>query len=114
MFTLSLPAPLSVNATRRIDWRNYPKVKAWLAEADGIFLQQKRALMPLAIKGPFEVTIVLRDGSRIDADNAIKAVIDVLRRFRLVADDRPELMRRVVVEFGDVEGCQVTVNPVSI
>lgn len=106
---LDLPAPLSVNRTRRIDWKTYPKVKAWLREADGLFLMQKRTLAP-AIKGRYEIIITLRDGSSIDLDNTPKLLIDTVRRFNLVSDDDPSHMRRVTLEFGDVEGCRVTVR----
>lgn len=109
MISLTLPAPLSVNRTRRIDWKTYPKVKAWLREADGLFLMQKRSL-PAPITGPYEITITLRDGSAIDADNTCKAIIDLVRRFGLVTDDDPEHMRRVVIQFGDVEGCRVEIR----
>ena len=109
---LDLPTPLSVNRTRRIDWKSYPKVKAWIREADGMFLMQKRKLAP-AIKGRYEIIITLRDGSQTDADNTPKLVIDTVRRFRLVTDDNPTFMRKVTIEFGAVEGCRVTVRPVE-
>jgi hypothetical protein len=111
VIVLDLPAPLSVNDTRRVDWRNYPKVKAWQRQADALFLTQKRKLGP-AVAGGFEIVVTLPEGSKIDADNTIKIVIDCVRRFRLIADDSPAYMRRVVVEFGDAPtGCRVTVNP---
>ena len=109
---LDLPAPLSVNRTRRIDWKTYPKVKAWIRQADAHFLLQKRTLPP-AIKGRYEIIITLRDGSAIDADNTPKLLIDTIRRFNLVSNDDPKHMRRVTIEFGDVEGCRVTIRPVS-
>ena len=110
MIVIDLPAPLSVNRTRRIDWRAKKRIDAWQKNADAHFLLQKRNL-PAPIVGRFEILITLRDGSQTDADNAIKGVIDAVRRFRLVSDDDPKHMRRVVIEFGDVEGCRVTVRP---
>ena len=110
---LDLPSPLSVNRTRRIDWRTYPKVKRWIENADAHFLMQKRKLAP-AILGRYEIVITLPEGSEIDADNTPKMVIDAVRRFRLVTDDSPEFMRRVVIEFGHApEGCRVTVRPTT-
>ena len=109
---LELPRPLSVNRTRRIDWENYKHVKAWIREADGLFLMQKRKLAP-AIKGRYEIIITLRDGSQTDADNTPKLVIDTVRRFRHVTDDNQTFMRKVTIEFGAVEGCRVTVRPVE-
>lgn len=106
---LDLPAPLSVNRTRRIDWRAKNRIDAWTKNADAHFLTQKRGLPP-PIRGRFEIIITLRDGSQTDADNAVKGVIDVVRRFGLVADDSPKFMRRVTIEFGDVQGCRVTIK----
>ena len=109
---LELPAPLSVNRTRRIDWKAYPKVKAWIKQADALFLMQKRKLAP-AIKGRYEIIITLRDGSAIDADNTLKVLCDFVHRVNLVSDDSPAFMRRVTIEFGTVDGCRVTVRPVG-
>ena len=110
MITLNVPSPLSVNKTRRIDWREHAKTKEWLRQADAQFLLQKQALAGQAITGPFELTLTLRDGSRKDLDNCCKIAIDAVRRYRLVTDDDPAHMRRLVVEFGDVEGCRVTIR----
>lgn len=108
---LDLPAPLSVNRTRRIDWRYKKRVDAWQADADAHFLTQKQKLAGAKIGGRFELTITLPDGSAIDADNAIKGVIDTIRRFGLVPDDAPKFMRRVVIEFGEAPaGCRVTIR----
>ncbi len=110
---VDLPAPISVNRSRRIDWSTYPKVKEWQRQADNLFLVQKRGLPP-PIAGKYEITLTLKDGSKIDADNTVKLLIDTVRRFRLVTDDSPEFMRRVVIEFGEVkEGCRVTVKPME-
>jgi len=109
---LDLPAPLSVNRTRRIDWQNYKHVKAWQREADGMFQMQKRGLPP-AILGRYEIIITLSDVSVIDLDNSIKILVDTVRRFKLVTDDSPKFMRQVTIKFGDVEGSRVTVRPVE-
>lgn len=109
---LNLPAPLSVNRTRKIDWANHRKVKEWQRQADALFLMQKRGLAP-PITGRYELTLTLPDGSKADLDNCCKLAIDTVRRFRLVTDDSPKFMRRLVVEFGDVDGCRVTVRPMA-
>lgn len=106
---LDLPAPVSVNRIRKIDWVGHRRGKAWRREADADFLLQKRSLSP-AITGRFEIIITLRDGSQIDADNTAKIIIDSVRRYRLITDDSPKYMRRVVIQFGDVAGCRVTVR----
>jgi Holliday junction resolvase RusA-like endonuclease len=110
VITLHLPAPLSVNRTRKIDWAAHKKTKEWLRQADASFLLQKRALAGRAITGPFELTLTLREGSKTDLDNCCKLAIDTVRRFRLVTDDDPTHMRRLVVEFGNVQGCRVTIK----
>ena len=46
----------------------------------------------------------------MDPDNGIKAVCDALRRFNLITDNSPKYMRKIIIEFGDVEGCRVTVR----
>lgn len=107
---LDLPAPLSVNRTRRIDWRYKQLIDAWTRDADAHFLLQKRKMAPV-ITGQFEIIITLKDGSRIDADNTLKICVDAVRRFGLVPDDSPQFMRRVIIEFGEVEGCRVTIRP---
>jgi Holliday junction resolvase RusA-like endonuclease len=110
LIVLDLPQPLSVNRTRRIDWSMHAKTKAWLRQADAQFLLQKRNI-GAPITGRFELTITLPDGSRADLDNCCKLAIDTLRRFRLVPDDSPKFMRRVVIEFGDAPtGCRVTIR----
>ena len=112
MIVLDLPAPLSVNATRKIAWRFKAKIDAWQRNADAHFTTQKRRLMAEPVPDRFEVVVTLPEDSAIDLDNTPKLVIDALRRFRLIADDDRKHMRRVVLEFGDAPtGCRVTVNP---
>lgn len=108
-FTLDLPAALSVNRTRRINWAAKPAIQKWIAKADILVLLQGR--LPEQVTGPFQVTITLPENSRIDADNTPKQIIDYLRRLHLIANDSPKHMRRVVIEFGDApEGVRVTVK----
>ncbi len=111
MITLNLPPPISVNRSRKIDWAHHKKTKEWQRQADALFLTQKRTI-GRPIMGGFEITITLPLGSRIDADNTLKSVCDVVRRFRLVSDDSPAYMRRIVVEFGEAPtGCRVKISP---
>lgn len=109
MIVLDLPAPLSVNRTRRIDWSAKPQIGRWIKAADAMVMSQGK--LPPPIRGRFEVTITLASDSRIDADNPIKGLIDYLRRLELIENDDPRYMRRLVVEFGEApEGCRVTVQ----
>jgi Holliday junction resolvase RusA-like endonuclease len=111
MIVLDLPAPLSVNDTRKIDWSAKARVDSWVRSADALVMSQGR--LPKRISGPFQVTVTYPMGCRIDYDNGAKMPIDFLRRLELIDDDSPEFMVRVVLERGEApEGCRVTVEPV--
>ena len=112
---LDLPAPPSVNRTRRVDWAATRVVKAWQNVANAYVLAAKgRANSPLKLckVSRFELLIVMSEHhSRIDLDNGLKALIDYLRKIELIEDDSPKHMRRLVVEFGLApHGCRVTVR----
>lgn len=113
---LDLPAPPSVNRTRRIDWSAVRQVKAWQNVANAYVLAAKgRANSPLKLAKVqrFELLVVMSENlSKIDLDNGLKALIDYLRRIELIEDDSPKHMRRLVVEFGLAPfGCRITVKP---
>ena len=113
---LDLPAPPSVNRTRRIDFSSLRAVNAWKNVADAYVLAAKgRAVRPLRLVkiSRFELHIVMSEHhSKIDLDNGLKALIDYLRKIELIEDDSPKHMRRLVVEFGLAPmGCRVTVRP---
>jgi Holliday junction resolvase RusA-like endonuclease len=112
---LDLPAPLSVNRTRRIDYRSMPAVHEWKRQADALFLIQKRKLrINPTIRGPFEATITISSSSRIDLDNGVKLLIDAAREYGLVPDDRPQYLRKLTVEFGQTEhGARIKLRPFS-
>jgi hypothetical protein len=110
MIVLDLPAPLSVNRTRRIDWAAKPKIARWIRAADLLVMSQGKR--PTPISGRFQVTVTLPDTAALDLDNSPKQVIDYLRRIELITNDNPKHMRRVVIEFGEApEGCRVCVVP---
>lgn len=95
---LHLPAPLSVNMTRRINYAASPLIREWHARADALFLTQK----PLAsIVGQFEALVTINPKSRLDLDNGLKQLIDAARNYELVEDDSPKFLRRIVAEFGE-------------
>jgi hypothetical protein len=112
---LDLPAPLSVNRTRRIDYRSMPALKAWRGKADALFLMQKRKLPSgETINGPFEAIIVINPMSRLDLDNGIKLLIDTAKDYGLIPDDSPKYLRKLTVEFGEApEGARLTLNRIS-
>lgn len=114
-FSLDLPAPPSVNRTRRVDWEGARATKKWAKEADILLMAARcrvRERLPRKISTTFEATIILSERhTHIDIDNGVKAVIDYLRRVELIEDDSPKYLRRLVVEFGDAPlGCRVHVR----
>lgn len=109
---LELPAPLSVNRTRRIDWKSMAKADAWTRAADRLVYAAKRGRLK-GISGPFEAIVTLSEQhTGIDLDNGIKAIIDYARRLELIVDDGPKYLRRLVVEWGHTpHGCRLTLRP---
>lgn len=113
---LDLPAPPSVNRTRKIDWKGKRQLTAWGNVADAYVLAAKgRSRSPLVLKKipRFELLITISEHhTKIDLDNGLKALIDYLRRIELIEDDGPKHMRRLVVQWGSaIHGCRVTVRP---
>lgn len=112
---LDLPAPPSVNRTRRVDWSARRGVQAWHNVANAYVLAAKgRQVNPLKLAkvARFELLIILSEHhTKIDLDNGLKALIDYLRKIELIEDDSPKHMRRLVVEFGIAPmGCRVHVK----
>ena len=107
---IDLPAPLSVNRTRRINRASLPAIKEWRRQADALFLLQKRKLAAGgSITGPFEATITIDPMSPLDLDNGVKLLIDTARGYGLVPDDSPKYLRKVTVQFGEApEGARLT------
>jgi Holliday junction resolvase RusA-like endonuclease len=113
--SLDLPAPPSVNRTRRVDWDGQRAKKKWAQQADIMVLAARcrtRQALPRKIACQFEVTIVLSERhTHIDIDNGVKNLIDYLRRIELIVDDGPKYLRRLIVQFGDASmGCRVTLR----
>lgn len=113
---IDLPAPPSVNRTRRIDWKGKRQLSTFCNVADAYVLAAKgRSISPLRLtKVPrFELLITMSEHhTKIDLDNGLKALIDYLRRIGLIEDDSPKHMRRLVVQWGTApHGCRVTVRP---
>ncbi len=114
--TLDLPAPPSVNRTRKIDWKGKKQLTAWGNVADAYVLAAKgRQISPLRLvkHKRFELFITISEHhTRIDLDNGLKALIDYLRRIELIEDDGPKYMRKLTVTWGLApHGCRVTVRP---
>lgn len=110
VMTLDLPAPPSVNATRRVNWAFAKKHKRWLSDADVMALGQR----PKAkIEGPFSAHIILSEShTSIDLDNGIKCLIDYAVRCELVKDDGKKYLRKLTVEWGYApEGARLILRP---
>ena len=107
---VALPFPPSVNnlfedapeggrkPTRQYrDWRD--------AARRHIQLQRPRVAV-----GPVEVTITLQERpGRCEADNRIKAVLDLLVETGIIAGDHSGVLRRVTAQWGTAEGAFVEV-----
>ena len=107
---LELPRPISTNAI----WRNVvvagkPRTLksreylAWESEA-GLRLNTQR---PGMVEGAYGLTITVTRKSRIDLDNCVKAVSDLLQSQGVIENDR--LCEQLTVKRGDVEGMSVMV-----
>lgn len=97
---LALPFPPSVNdsvdigkskRTGKVVAFSSKSKDAFVKEADGMFLQQKRALAGQSIGGPFVYHLTLNEDLRssvMDGDNRQKYALDFLQRVGLIANDK--------------------------
>lgn len=106
---IEFPAPISTNAlfrnvagSGRVKTSQY---RAWIEDAGWRIVMAK----PCRIMGAAEVHILISNASRIDADNAAKAVLDVLTKHQVIEDDRR--VRKLTIEFGDTPSQLVSVRP---
>lgn len=111
---IDLPAPPSVNRTRKLDFSSLRVTNAWKSVANEYVLVAKaRKINPLKLTkvSRFELHVVFAHTHKLDLDNGLKALIDYLRKIEVIEDDSPKHMRRLVVEFGDAPyGCRVTIR----
>lgn len=115
---LDLPAPPSVNKTRRVDWAGKSKLLLWKKSADVLVhvAKARKPSLPLNKMPRFELAIVMSEThTNIDLDNGLKNIIDYLRRIGLIENDAKENMRALTVTWGSSEdaphGCRVFVRP---
>lgn len=116
--SLDLPPPLSVNRLRKIDWNAEVRNEAWKRGADSyVFMAKRDPIRPLKLEPipRFEVLLVFDENQTgIDLDNGVKGILDYLCFIRLIEDDGPQHMRRLVVEWGEAPtGCRVTIRPLA-
>ena len=111
-YRLPLP-PTTNNLFAHYGSKRYinPQYAAWLRAA-GWELQGQRAGSPCPlIEGDVQaIVLVRRPSKRADLDNRLKAVFDLLVRQAVIRDDTQIV--RIAAAWGDVEGCEVTVESV--
>ena len=113
VIVLDLPAPISVNKLRRVDWLGNRRSKTWRIKAEPLvhWSHSKRRGQPKCMTTPAEILIVLADRCNLDPDNGIKMILDYLVLIEVIQDDSKRFVRRVIVEYGDApEGCRVHVR----
>jgi Holliday junction resolvase RusA-like endonuclease len=109
---LALPRPLSVNnlfvnipGRGRVTSAAYQR---WKDVADSMLWQQKKAMK--RFKGPVSVTLTVEDKGRVDTDNIGKCLLDFLVRHEFIEDDRREIVRKLTIQYGDIDGTHVLVE----
>jgi Holliday junction resolvase RusA-like endonuclease len=99
---------VSVNALyRSIRGRNIKSKEArdFVRDAGAELEAQK----PCCVPGPYALRIALSKATRIDCDNALKAMIDLLHMHGVVEGDGKRYLRRIEVWFSDNEKTMVQV-----
>ena len=86
--------PVSANAIwRSVKGRNIKskKYRDWIIAAG----QELEAQSPGCVLAPFAVRIALANTCRLDCDNAIKPIVDLLRAHNVIEGDSKKYMRKV-------------------
>lgn len=112
---IDLPIPPSVNKSRRINWAARKDVTKWVEQCDALFMVRKHDLRKQAILGRYKITIIYDENKlRIDPDNGIKSLQDLMRRYALIVDDSKRFCRGISIEYGEApEGARVVLQPVA-
>lgn len=111
---LILPAPPPTNKLRRIDWRNHAKHKAWREQAGKHLMLARSGGKKLgAISGRFELILTMDGRLKRDLDSTIKSVADFVVLHGLVKDDGYKYMRKITLQWGDVEGIKVVLRGIE-
>jgi len=114
IYQYSLPLPPSVNSlwrTGRARMYRSKKYLEWIDECMETFAERN---VP-QIDYPFAIEIALGKPSkrRMDLDNRIKAVMDLLERAGVIADDC-WAWHITVYWKEDLKGCQVTIHKAAV
>lgn len=110
---IRLPFPPSVNDStlnRRGGGRALtPAARQWRHDAGWALKEQH----PRQHAGRVAIRIHLDDTRQGDADNRVKAVLDLLVAHRVIPDDRKRFVANVVAAWASVEGCVVRIEDVG-
>lgn len=116
MIIYELPLPPSVNAMfanrsvgkqrarGRIRTEAYRK---WREQA-GLHILCQGPLRKMA--GSVNLRITISDGASGDIDNRCKAVLDFLVHHGIIEGDHKKIVRKILLEWGDVEGARVEIT----
>lgn len=123
MLQLRLPSPPSVNhlfanaAPKREEFplpgtkkqrgrRVTARYRTWRKEANA-------CLWGVKLKhfvGPVEIHLAVADKGQGDLDNKLKAILDFLVHHTIIEDDNRQFVRKVILEWANIEGCIVTIT----
>jgi hypothetical protein len=119
---LDVPVPPSVNRLRKLNRKGLAQLAKWQGVADKLVTAQWAGARlrggcsrPSLTGQAVEVRIAISEKTRIDLDNAGKALLDYLCRIEVISDDRKRFVKRIVLEVvaSEVapEGVRMTVSP---
>jgi Holliday junction resolvase RusA-like endonuclease len=108
---VALPFPPSVNTLfEDVPGGGRKQTKRYRDWRDAARQQLLRQRPRLAV-GPVEVTITLEERpGRHEADNLIKAVLDMLVETGIIAGDHAGILRRITAQWGTTEGARVEIT----
>lgn len=113
---VDLPFPPSTNnlfANGRSKGRyETPTYTKWKTEAGWVLMTTR----PGRLAGRVRIAIELEDSHpRADADNRIKAILDLLVSHNVIEDDSAKIVRKVSAEWKDeVKGARVTITAIGV
>ena len=97
---------LSIKGKGRVPTRKY---RAWRTQA--LWEIRVQRVRPVTGAVSVHIRLVAPDRRRRDADNALKAVLDVLKAAGIIEDDSGAYVRRVSSEWAETgEPCTVTIE----
>ncbi len=111
MLEVVLPFPISTNALFKNKTRGRAPTAeylAWQKQAGWELVIQK----PERIRGPVSIVYTFEDNRKLDPDNGIKCLNDLLVKHQLIDDDGPKVVRWGSWSFSDkIKGVKVKVLP---